>query len=150
MSVDKLIPVLETVDLFKGLNRKTVARIAESGRQEEFKPDETVLAQGEEVGGWHRFAQKGVEMHVILTGSAIPSVDGQVHGSLGPGDYFGELSLIDGEPRSADVVAGPDGLTTFAITKWQFEGLLETHPAVAVPMLHVLAARLRAAEHGAN
>jgi CRP/FNR family cyclic AMP-dependent transcriptional regulator len=86
----------------------------------------------------------------VLAGGATVLLDGAQHGTLGPGDYFGELSLIDGEPRSADIVASADGLTTFAMSKWQFEELLEEHPRIAVPMLHVLTARLRAAEQGAG
>jgi predicted metalloprotease with PDZ domain len=74
------------------------------------------------------------------------TVDGKPHGRLGTGEYFGELSLVDGLPRSAEVRAGPDGLSTFAITKWTFADLIEDHPEVAVPMLHVMVARLRAAE----
>lgn len=147
MHTDELVSVLEKVDLFHGLDHTMLRRIAESGREETFSPGQTVLAEGEEVSGFRSFSLKGVEMHVVLTGSAAASVEGQRHGSVGPGDYFGELSLIDGQPRSADVVAGDDGLTTFALAKWTFNDLLETHPEVAVPMLRVMTARLRAAEH---
>ena len=147
MAVDDLVPVLEKVDLFAGLGRKVLRRIAEGGREETFAPGETVLAQGEQVSGFRSFSPKGVEMHVVLAGGAVASVDGVVHGHVGPGDYFGELSLIDGGPRSADVVAGPEGMTTFALAKWTFTDLLTEHPEVAVPMLHVMTARLRAAEH---
>ena len=147
MGPDDLVTVLEKVDLFHGLDRKVLRRMAEAGRQEAFEPGQTVLAQGEEVGGFRSFSPKGVEMHVVLTGSAEASVDGQVHGTLGPGDYFGELSLIDGLPRSAAVVAGEHGMTTFALAKWTFQDLLDKHPEVAVPMLRVMTARLRAAEH---
>ena len=99
-----------------------------------------MLARGEDVGGWRAFSPKGVEFHIVLTGSATVTVDDAHHGGLGRGDYFGELSLIDGEPRSADITAGPDGLTTFALSKWQFEELLEEHPHIAISMLRVMAA----------
>jgi CRP/FNR family transcriptional regulator, cyclic AMP receptor protein len=82
----------------------------------------------------------------VLEGSARIVVHGVDHAVLGPGTYFGELSLIDGQPRSADVIAEPAGLLTFAISKWTFETLIEDHPEVAVPMLRVLCARLRAQE----
>src|SRR5262245_16197989 len=122
MSADDLVPALEKVDLFHGLTPKVVKRIAATGREETFEPGETVLEQGEAVSGWHAFSPKGVEFHVVLAGSAQVNVDPPgVHRSLEPGAYFGELSLIDGEPRSAEVVAGPEGLTTFAMSKWQFE-----------------------------
>ncbi len=86
-------------------------------------------------------------MHVVLEGTRAGQRARRAgQPVLGPGAYFGELSLIDGAPRSADVVAGPDGLTTFALSKWTFEDLLDKHPEVAVPMLRVAVARLRALE----
>ena len=146
MGTDELVAVLEKVDLFHDLRPRVLRRIAEAGREESFAAGEPVIVQGEEVSGFRSFSQRGVEMHVVLTGSALASVRGQQHAELRPGEYFGELSLIDGLPRSAEVRAGPDGLSTFAITKWTFADLIEDHPEVAVPMLHVMVARLRAAE----
>lgn len=147
---DDLVTVLEKVDLFHGLSRRVLRRIADAGREESYAPGSSVLAQGEEVGGFRSMSHRGVEMHVVLDGAAVSSVDGQVHVTLGPGDYFGEISLIDGQPRSADVTAGAEGLTTFALPKWTFNDVLEHHPEVAVPMLKVMVARLRAAERSAG
>ena len=147
MGPDELVPVLEKVDLFSGLKPKLLRTIAESGQVETFAPDEVVIAEGEEVGGFRPFSQKGVEMHIVLDGSGGVSVSGESHGTVGPGDYFGELSLLDGKPRSAEITAGEPGLTTFALTKWTFAELLEQHPEIALPMLRVLVERLRAAEH---
>jgi CRP-like cAMP-binding protein len=73
-------------------------------------------------------------------------VNGRTVDTLGPGEYFGELSLIDGQPRSADVVAGDGGLSTFALPRWSFDELLTSHPEIAIPILRVVAARLRRAE----
>jgi len=146
MGVDELVAVLEKVDLFHDLRPRVLRRIAEAGREESFAAGEPVIVQGEEVSGFRSFSPRGVEMHVVLSGSAEALVDGKPHGRLGTGEYFGELSLVDGLPRSAEVRAGPDGLSTFAITKWTFADLIEDHPEVAVPMLHVMVARLRAAE----
>jgi len=150
MDADELVPVLEKVDLFHDLDHKLLRRVAEAGREETFGPGEVVLAEGEAVSGFRSFSPKGVEMHVVLTGSARASVDGVQHAVLGPGDYFGELSLVDGGPRSAEVAAGDEGMTTFALAKWTFQQLLDTHPELAVPMLRVMARRLRAAEHPRN
>ena len=146
-AADELVAVLAKVDLFEGLDHKLLRRIAESGREETFGAGDQVLAEGEEVGGFRSFSPKGVEMHVVLRGSAAASVEGVAHATLGPGDYFGEVSLIDGKPRSAEIVAGDGGLTTFALAKWTFHELLDTHPEIAVPMLRVMTARLRNAEH---
>ncbi len=147
MAADHVVAVLEKIDLFQGLGPRVLQSIAEAGRRESFGPGETVMAEGEEVGGFRSFSAKGVEMHVVLDGSATASVAGVPHATLGPGDYFGEVSLIDGQPRSADVVAGDEGLQTLGLAKWAFQELLEQHPEIAVPMLRVMTARLRAAEH---
>jgi CRP/FNR family transcriptional regulator, cyclic AMP receptor protein len=150
MGTDELVAVLEKVDLFHDLRLRVLRRIAEAGREERFEPGDVVIAEGEEVSGFRSFSQRGVEMHVVLTGSAIASVRGQQHAELRPGEYFGELSLIDGLPRSAEVRAGGRGLSTFAVSKWTFADLLDEHPEVALPMLRVMVARLRATEAAAD
>jgi CRP/FNR family cyclic AMP-dependent transcriptional regulator len=142
----ELVAALSGIDLFAGVPPKVIRRIADSGEREAYAGGATVISQGAAVGGFSAFALPTVGMHVVLEGNARVAVHGVEQVMLGPGSYFGELSLIDGEPRSADVVAAPGGLLTFAISKWTFETLLEEHPEVAVPMLRVLCARLRAQE----
>jgi CRP/FNR family cyclic AMP-dependent transcriptional regulator len=146
MSESALVATLAKVDLFRGLSSRVLSRIAESGHEARYDAGATVIVQGESVAGFRAFSPAGVEMHVILDGRARIDVGGVTHATLGPGEYFGELSLIDGAPRSADVLAADGGLTTLAISKWTFDDLLEKHPEVAVPMLRVLAARLRDVE----
>jgi CRP/FNR family transcriptional regulator, cyclic AMP receptor protein len=141
-----LVATLGQVDLFHGLSPRVLSRIASSGHEAHYDAGTVVIVQGESVAGFRAFSTAGVEMHVILEGDARIDVDGVTHTTLGPGAYFGELSLIDGRPRSADVVAGDGGLTTLALSKWTFDDLLEKHPEVAIPMLRVLASRLRAIE----
>ena len=144
MPESDLVTTLSGVDVFQGLSSKVLSRVIESGHQATYEPGASVIVQGDSVAGFKAFSPAGVEMHVILEGAARVAVDGVTHATLTAGQYFGELSLIDGGPRTADVVADEGGLTTFALTKWTFEDLLEKHPEVAVPMLRVLAARLRA------
>jgi len=146
MTGPELVPLLDGVDLFHGLSPKVLGQIAERGHVAEYAPGTVVIVQGDSVEGFKAFSPGGVEMHVIIGGSARVEVYGQQHAELVPGAYFGEISLIDGRPRSADVIAGSDGLRTLALSKWTFEDLLEKHPEIAVPMLRVLAARLRADE----
>jgi CRP/FNR family cyclic AMP-dependent transcriptional regulator len=134
-------------DLFAGVSPKILKNIASSGEIQEFATGETVTAEGASVGGLAPFSRTGVYFHLVLDGSGDVFIGGEQVNTVKSGDYFGELSLIDGEPRSADVIAAGDGMRTFAINKWAFEALLEEHPEVAVPMLHVLTARLRAAQH---
>ena len=146
MDIEGITSVLRSVDLFTGLSPRVLTRIAESGRVSEFPAGTEVVTAGEPVSGFRAFSPQGVEMHVILTGTASARVDGRLVATLGAGEYFGELALIDGKPRSADVSAGDSGLVTFALPKWEFDSLVKDHPEVALPMLRVVVARLRRAE----
>ncbi|MBI1377551.1 MAG: cyclic nucleotide-binding domain-containing protein [Frankiales bacterium] len=146
MAEAELVAALSGIDLFAGVPPKVISRIAETGEREAYAAGSHVISQGDEVAGFRAFSLPVVGMHVILEGTATVLVHGEPAATLRPGQYFGELSLIDGLPRSADVVADAGGLLTFAISKWTFESLLEDHPEVAVPMLRVLCARLRAHE----
>ena len=150
MTASEITTVLSGVDLFAGLPPKVIGQIAERGHEASYAVGVPVVVQGESVSGFKAFSPTGVEMHVILEGRARVDVDGVTHTVLGPGQYFGEVALIDGLPRSADVVPEEGGLRTFAISKWTFEDLLDHHPEVAVPMLRVLASRLRSQEAGSR
>ena len=146
MGGSDLVSVLGGIDLFHGLSPRVLGQIAERGHEADYAAGTVVIVQGDSVEGFKAFAPGAAEMHVVLGGTARVDVDGRTHAVLGPGSYFGEISLIDGRPRTADVVAGDDGLRTLALSKWTFEDLLEKHPEIAVPMLRGLAARLRADE----
>jgi CRP-like cAMP-binding protein len=148
MASNDVISLLGEVDLFSGLSPKVLGQISERGHRATYAPGDVVIVQGDSVEGFKAFSPTGVEMHVILEGNATVDVSGVKHATLGPGAYFGEISLIDGRPRSANVVAAEGGLTTLALSKWTFEDLLEKHPEIAIPMLRVMAARLRAIEEG--
>lgn len=149
VSTDDIANVLGTVDMFAGLSPKLLKRLAESGRVLESAPGTEMVHAGEPVSGFRAFSPQGVEMNVILKGTAVVRVNGQAVGSLAAHDYFGELALIDGQPRSADIVAGDDGLTTWAMPKWDFDAVVKDHPEVLLPILKVVVARLRRAEAAA-
>ncbi len=87
----------------------------------------------------------GIGFHLIASGTASVTVNGQSRPTLGPGDYFGEISLIDGKPRSATVVA-EEVLLTYSLVAWDFNPVLQSEPSVALAMLQSLCARLRAIE----
>ncbi len=150
MNNDDIATVLHSIDMFAGLSPKVLARLAEAGRVVETPAGAPIVRAGEPVTGFRAFSPEGVEMHVILTGTATVRVNGQPVRTLVADDYFGELSLIDGQPRSADVVAGESGLTTWALPKWDFESVVKEHPEVLLPILRVVVARLRRAEAAAH
>ena len=147
-STEAIVKVMESTDLFSGLSHRTLKKLVQAGEEGRFPPGEKVTIEGESVAGFKTFSVRGVLFHLVLEGSGEVVKGGTTVATIGPGQYFGELSLIDGEPRTADVVAGPEGMTTFALEKPTFKALLDEHPEVAVPMLSVLARRLRATEAG--
>lgn len=131
---------LARVDLFSGLSRRDLDKIARSGRPVDHKPGREIVSQG----------RTGVAFHLVLAGSADIEIDGRHRNRLGAGDYFGEISLLDGKPRTATVRAGSDGLRTFTVTAWEFRSLVKERPQVAQVLLVTLCARIRNAEAQAS
>jgi CRP/FNR family transcriptional regulator, cyclic AMP receptor protein len=127
---------LRSVDLFRALPESALDELLQSGTTFRMNPGNTLVRQGAMDEGFQ----------IVRKGSAEVTVDGVVHGTLGVGDYFGEMSLIDGAPRSATVVAGPEGVETFAVSALTFSALMDRNPQVARSLLPVLTARIRAAE----
>jgi CRP/FNR family transcriptional regulator, cyclic AMP receptor protein len=136
MSNDEVVGLLRAIDFFGGLSDKDLKRIAETGSVHDH-PAGSVLAE---------HGKSGVGFHLILSGTAEVEVPGKGSFPLARGAHFGEISLIDGAPRSATVRVGPDGAQTFALTSWKFNPLLERHPEISMALLKSLCGRLRDAE----
>jgi len=127
--------LLAGVDLFLGLSKKELRAIAAMAKEMQFDEGQRVVAEGEEGG---RF-------HLILEGKAKVTVRGRTRNTLGPGDYFGEISLIDGGPRSATVTAETP-LRSLALAEWNFRPLLKEVPTIAPKVLVEMCRRLRSNE----
>ena len=127
---------LGRVDIFSGLSQKERNQLTNIGRELRHDPGKVLAAEGE----------SGVGFHLILDGGADVEVGGESRGTLRAGDYFGEVSVIDGQPRTATVRVGDDGMRTFTILAWNFRAMLDEHPQVARALLVGLCARLRKAE----
>ena len=84
----------------------------------------------------------GAGFFVIVEGNATVSVSGEQRATLGPGDYFGEIALIDEGTRSASITAATD-ILSYGLTAWEFRPFVEEHPQVAWALLQTLAKRLR-------
>ena len=96
----------------------------------------------------------GDGLYGILAGRVAFTVDsvqgkGLILNVLGPGEFFGEIALLDGGPRSATVTARTD-MRLLGLTEWVFRGLIQEHPTIAVRTLESMAGRLRAATQAAT
>lgn len=137
-SKSELAQQFAEVDLFTELPRRLVEKIAAIAREVTFNPGQEVVEEG----------HGGVGFHLILDGQATVQVRGQSRPDLGPGDYFGEISLVDGKPRSATVRAKTP-LHTASLTVWDFQPLLERDTSIALALLRRMCARLRSVEDSA-
>ncbi len=132
----KVNDMLAGVDMFSALPASIISEIVQRGMTRQVGADKVLVQQGATDSG----------LQLILEGSAHVSVHGAARGLLEAGDYFGEISLIDSAPRSATVVAGPEGARTFSISPLAFSDILDAHPAVARSLLPMLTARIRRLE----
>ena len=96
-----------------------------------------------------REGEPGVGLFIILDGTAEVSIGGRKKATLGPGDFFGEIALLDGGPRTATVTAKSD-VKLLGLTEWVFRGLMAEHPSIALKTLQQMAARLRSATKAAT
>jgi len=131
--MDRRTQLLAGVALFDGIGPDGLAMVAERAIEVEFATGRTIVRQGE----------VGTGFFLVTEGRTRVVRDGETIAELGPGDFFGELSLLDGEPRIATVVAEVP-TTCLAIASWEFEALLESQPRLAIAILRGVARRLRA------
>lgn len=136
MASAQLKQILAGIDLFAGLSPAAISQIAESGSTFQSGPGGNVITEGAKESG----------LRVVLEGTADVTVGGEQRGQIGVGDYVGELSMIDGAPRSATITAGPQGVTTFALSPMAFMPLVRGDGDIAAALLKTLVARLRKVE----
>jgi|SRR5262245_11099275 len=128
---------LARVPLFSGVKPKELKKLSKRMTERSFNEGDEVTREGE----------SGIGFFVIEEGNATVSVHGDIVRTLGPGEHFGEVALIDSGPRSATIVAGTD-LRCRGMSAWEFKPFVEEHPEVAWALLESLVGRLRAAESG--
>jgi CRP/FNR family transcriptional regulator len=132
---DELVESLKRVPIFAGVRDKELGRLVKAMRDSRFNEGEVITTEG----------RSGVGFFLIEDGNATVSLRGEIVRTLGPGDHFGEIALIDEGPRSATVTASTD-LRCRGLAAWEFKSFVQEHPEVAWPLLETLASRLRDAE----
>jgi CRP-like cAMP-binding protein len=123
------------VPFFSGLNKKQLNVVVETGKELSYNAGHTIVEEG----------TMGVGFYMIIDGKVEVRKGRKVLATLSKGQFFGEMSLIDGKPRSADVVA-IQPTKCFTLSTWVFSALIKAHPDLVLPMLTELAKRLRAAQ----
>jgi CRP-like cAMP-binding protein len=134
------IALLKKVPLFEKLSDKQLQSLSSEFKERPFSEGEELLAEG----------ALGIGLFVVSSGELKVSIQGRERRTLGPGDYFGEIALIDDGTRTATITAATDGLA-YGLTKWQFKPLVEANKEIAWPLLEAMARRTRELEaHGAG
>jgi CRP/FNR family cyclic AMP-dependent transcriptional regulator len=126
------VALLAQVKLFSGMSKRVLQEIYDHMREQTFPAGTVIVEEGDREG---RF-------YLVVDGTARVTVQGEVRGAIGPGGYFGEISLIDREPRLATVVAETP-LKALTLDNLSFRFLLRDHPEMSHELLIQLCRLLR-------
>jgi CRP-like cAMP-binding protein len=125
-----------SIPLLAALDKRARQQVLKTAREAHYAAGQAVVREGD----------PATVLYLIVSGNARVEQDGEKVGSIGPGEFFGELALIESHGRTATVVA-EDELDCLVISAWEFKASLEEHPQMAVPMLKAIIARLHRTEH---
>ncbi len=127
--------MLGTVPFFSSLDDRRRKSLASEGKDLSYKAGETIVGEG----------ASGVGFYLILDGKVEVRKGQRLLATLEKGQFFGEMSLIDEQPRSADVIAAAP-TRCWALSSWTFNGLVKANPEIALAMLKELVKRLRSSQ----
>ena len=127
--------LIGSVPIFAGINEHQRKALAAEGKEISYKAGSPIVTEG----------TMGVGFFLLLDGKAEVRKGSKVLATLSKGQFFGEMSLIDDQPRSADVIAVAP-TKCWAITSWAFAAVTKAHPEIALGMLKEVVKRLRAAQ----
>ncbi|HZD18030.1 MAG TPA: cyclic nucleotide-binding domain-containing protein [Actinomycetota bacterium] len=132
--------MLARVPLFASLSPRQLRRLADLTEEQRYMEGAAIVREGD----------TGDTFYVIMSGGAkVVRGSGRVVNHLYPGDFFGEISLLDGGPRTASVVAETE-LTMLALPRSAFLRTIRDEPAVGIKLLQHAAAMLRRLERSAS
>ena len=123
---------LRRVPLFAGLDRKELELLAKLAKEQRYEPGATIVKAG----------ASGHGLYIVKEGNVSVVRDGQKVASFGPGQFFGEVSVLDGGPRTADVRADTETVCLTLIS-WEIKPLLMDNAGISYKMLLEMVKRLR-------
>lgn len=126
---------LARVPIFEKCTSDEIQAISSVAQEHFYEPGQIIVTQG----------TPGQAFYLILAGRVAIERDGRALGAFGPGDFFGEMSLLDSAPRSATIRA-IEQTRCLMLSSWDFKALLERNPSIAIKLLEVLSRRLRVAD----
>jgi CRP/FNR family transcriptional regulator, cyclic AMP receptor protein len=132
LTSDEKADALGRIALFEGLERSSLLPLAEAASEIDFDDGDVLVIQG----------QIGTGLFIVVNGAVRIVRHGEDVAQLSPGDYLGELAVIDREPRSASAFAvGPT--TCLALASWDLFRRVDADPALSHALLRGLALRVR-------
>src|SRR4051812_33765130 len=130
LSTEEKAAWLSRLPLFEGISAESMTRLADATGEQDFAAGHFIVLQG----------QVGTGLYVIVDGSVQVVRGDDILATLGPGDFFGEMSVIDQQPRSASVRA-TQATRVLAMASWDFLALLEADPKIALNVIRGLVGR---------
>ena len=135
MENKQIIALLKATPIFVNTSERSLESMIKSAVIKTVAPGDKVVQEG----------QGGVGFYLILDGKAEVVKEGKKLAELGTGNFFGELGVIDGQPRTADVIAVTE-TQCWILSQWAMKSVIANHPEVALSMLEELVRRLRATD----
>lgn len=135
MAKDEKLELLRRVPLFSRLGRNELVRVGMLADEVDLMKGRVLMREGE----------RGEEMFVVVEGRATVERGGTVVATRGPGEFFGEIALLDGGPRTATVTLAADS-RLLVIGRRGFQALIHEFPDIRMQVLEALAHRVRSAE----
>lgn len=132
MARDEKLDLLHRIPLFSGFDRRRLERLGMLADEVDVPAGKVLMRQGD----------SGTDMMVVVRGGVAVERDGARVNTLGPGDFFGEIALVDGGPRTATVTA-EEPSTLLVISHREFHSMMDEFPEVAGQVMNALANRVR-------
>lgn len=124
--------VLANVPLFEGLSRRHLKHLTGISEVQNYMEGAVIVREGE----------AGDSFYVVLAGQAKVTVGRRTMHRVFPGDHFGEIALLDGEPRSATVTSETP-MTLLMLSRQSFQTALKDDPSISMQLASSLAKRVR-------